>query len=121
MIKTAIKLVIAALVANACWRVASAYSTFLRFKDAVEETTQFSSGRSDNELHARIVELAGEYDVPLAPDALTIHHLESHTMVEGEYTEQIVLAPGYTRPWTFTLKTDTFVRVPTKLDPSAVK
>ena len=121
MIKLIVKLALAALIANACWRFGSAYASYYRFKDAVEQATQFSGGRSDAELQQRIIELAAEYDIPLAPDGFAIRHVGDHTFTEGEYQQPIDLAPGVTRPWTFKWQTDTLVLVPPKADPSAVK
>lgn len=119
--KAIVKLAIVALLANACWRLGSAYLTFYRFKDAVEQSAQFSHGRSEGELQERIMELASQYDVPLAADAVTVRRDGNHTITAGEYSEPIDFAPGFTRPWTFTWETDTFVSVPARLDPSDVK
>lgn len=121
MIKTIIKLAAAALLANACWRIGSAYATFFRFRDAIQQSTQFSHGRSDAELQQRIIELASQYDIPLARDGFTVRRIDDHTFTEGEYRQDIDFAPGVTRPWTFKWETETYVAVPTKLDPSAVK
>lgn len=121
MIKSLIKLALAALVANAIWRVGSAYATFYRFRDAIQQSTQFSHGRSDAELQQRIIDLAAQYDIPLAADGFTVRRVGDHTFTEGEYRQDIDFAPGLTRPWPFKWETDTFVAVPTKLDPSAVK
>ena len=44
MIKIIVKMAIAALIANASWRVGSAYLTYCRFKDAVEETEVLEIG-----------------------------------------------------------------------------
>ena len=46
MIKLVIKLAIVALVANAAWHTMVAYTSFYKFKDAVQQTTQFGSDKS---------------------------------------------------------------------------
>jgi len=109
LIKAIFKLAVVALIANATWRVGSAYLSFYKFKDAVQETTQFDADRSDDQLRQRIVELAGQYDVPIAPDGFTIQRTEYHTIVDGSYRQKIDVVPGYTYPWPFTFHTDTFV------------
>jgi hypothetical protein len=121
VIKLVIKLAIAAFVANAVWRVGSAYATFYRFRDAVQQSTQFSRGRSEAELQQRIIDLAAEYEIPLAADGFTVSRVGDHTLTEGTYSEDIDFAPGVTRPWSFKWTTDTSVIVPPRLDPSAVK
>ncbi len=114
MIKLIIKLAIAAFIVNACWRIGSAYTSYYRFKDAVEDATQFGGGRSEAELQQRIIDLASEYDIPLAPDAFSIRREGDETYTHGEYTEEIDFAPGFTRPWTFTWDTKTYVAMAPK-------
>ncbi len=109
MIKTLLKLAIAALLANAAWRVGSAYLSFYKFKDAVTETTQFDSERSDEQLQQRILELASQYDVPLAADGFTVRRRDYHTIVDGSYNQKIEIVPGYLHSWSFSFHTDTFV------------
>lgn len=107
--KTLLKLALAALIANAAWKVGSAYLSFYKFKDAVAETTQFDSERTDDQLHQRILDLASQYSVPIAGDGFTIKRSDYHTIVDGSYTQKIEIVPGYPYPWAFTFHTDTFV------------
>ena len=107
MIKLLIKLALAALIANACWRLGSAYATFYRFKDAVEQSAQFGGARTEDELKQRVLDLATEYDIPLTADGFTIRRGDNHTYIDGEYTQPIDIAPGYTKPWTFRWNIDT--------------
>jgi hypothetical protein len=109
LIKAVLKLALVALLANACWRVGTAYMSFYKFKDAVEQTTQFDPDRTDDQLRQRILDLAGQYDVPLTPDAFSIQRSDYHTIVDGSYRQKIELLPGYRYAWPFTFHTDTFV------------
>jgi hypothetical protein len=108
MFKLLIKLAVAGLIANAAWRLGSAYAGYYKFEDAVQQTTQFGPDRSDAELRDRILELAAQYDVPLAEDGFTIERVENHTIVDGEYATPIQLFPGYERAWPFAFHVDTF-------------
>jgi hypothetical protein len=117
VLKLLIKLAAAALIANACWRLGSAYATFYRFRDAVEQSAQFSGGRSEGEVTERVIELASQYDVPLASDAFTVRRDANHTYIDGEYQQPVELAPGYTRRWTFKWNIHTYTAVPPKLAP----
>ena len=117
--KLLIKLVIAAAIANAAWRVGSAYATHYRFKDAVQETTQFRGSRTDAEVRQRILDLAAQYDIPITDDTLSLEHTElNHTIVDASYTRPLLLLPGYTREWPFTLHVDTFVAQAAPPEPS---
>ena len=112
MIKLIIKLAIAALIANAAWRTMVAYTSFYKFRDAVQQTTQFGNDKSIDQLKARIAALATDYDLPLTEDDIHVRRETLHTIVDASYTRPIELAPGYKRPWTFTLHTDTFSEAP---------
>jgi hypothetical protein len=112
MIKLIIKLAIAALIANATWRVGSVYLSEYRFEDAVQQTTQYRGGKSDSDIESRIFELAEQYDLPLTPRNLTVRHEQNHTIVEGSYIRPIELAPGFTYPWPFSVHVDTFTLTP---------
>jgi hypothetical protein len=109
VIKTILKLAVAALIANATWRVGSAYVAHYRFTDAVQQLTQFRGGRTDNEVRNRMFELAAQYDIPIDEDTLTLTRQEGHTIVDGEYKRPIQLVPGYTYDWPFSIHIDTFV------------
>jgi hypothetical protein len=113
MIRLLFKLAVAALIANAVWRAGSVYLSFYRFKDAVAQTAQYSKGTED-QLRLRILELAANYDVPLADDALTVRRTDDHTLVDASYTKLVDVVPGYRYPWPFTFSIDTSANVPIK-------
>jgi hypothetical protein len=110
-VKTLLKLVIVALLANALWRVGSAYATFYKFTDAINGAAT-EPGRTDEQLKDRIVELAGNYDVPLDADAVTIVRAENHTRVDAAYKKRVAVLPGYEYAWPFTISVDAYVIVP---------
>jgi hypothetical protein len=107
--KLLIKLIIVAVIANATWRIGSVYARFYKFKDAVQDTTQFRGDKTDDQIHDRIFELAAQYDIPVTDDTLTITRQEAHTVVNASYTQPIEVVPGVKYPWPFSFHTDTFV------------
>ena len=109
MIRLIIKLALAALIAHAAWRLGSAYASFYKFKDSVEQTAQYGPDKSNAELKARVLELASQYDIPLDEDDLTIELKENHTIIDGQFSNNIELVPGYKRPWPFSFHVDAFV------------
>ncbi len=109
--KTIIKLVIAALVVHATWRAATVYLRYYEFKDQVHEAAQFSDRKPESELHARVLSLAKQHEIPLAPEALNVRRQENHMLVDATYTEQIELLPRYFYPWEFKVHIDTFTYV----------
>ncbi len=120
MIKLIIKLAIAALVANATWRVGNAYLSYYRFTDSLTQAAQFGGNKTDAELHARMMELAQTYDIPIDDETLTIQRNRDHTVIVGDYTQPIEVAPGYQYPWRFKVSIDTLSMVPNRIDPSVV-
>jgi len=107
MVKLLVKLALAALVANAVWRLGSAYLQFYRFSDAVSQAAQFGPLKSRDELERRVMDLASQYDIPLSGGGITVKEDErSHTIVDGAYTKPIDFAPGYQYPWPFSLHVD---------------
>ncbi len=112
--KFIVKLLIAALIANAAWHVMSAYASFWKFKDAVAQTTQFGNDKSVTMLKSRILQLATDYDLPIDDNSFTVTRSREslHTVVDGWYTREIELVPGYNRPWPFPFHIDTFSDAP---------
>lgn len=107
MVKILVKLALAALLANAAYRLGSAYLQFYKFKDAVTEVAQFGGQLPVPDLQRRVMDLASSYDVPLAPDAVTVQRDErSHTLIDGAYEQPIDLLPGYRRRWPFEMHVD---------------
>ena len=106
MIKLIIKLAIAALIANAAWRLGSTYLAFYKFQDAVKESVLFGADKTVDQLRARTMELASQYDLPLTDENFTIKRGNEHTIVDGSYAQPVQLVPGYTRPWPFSFHID---------------
>ena len=105
--RTLLKLALAALLINASWQLFSVYWAHFKFVDAVQSTTQFRGDKSDEAIRNRILELAGEFDVPVSDENLTVQGNRQHTTVDSAYTRPVKLLPGYAYPWQFRVHTDT--------------
>lgn len=105
--KTLVKLIVVALIANALWQVGSTYATFYRFKDSVTEAAAQQVTTVDD-LRQKIVELAQTYDVPLTADALTITREAQHTSVQASYAKPVAVLPGYEYRWPFAIDIDAY-------------
>ncbi|SRR5713226_8248579 len=117
MIRLIIKLAIAALVANAAWRVGSAYATYYKFKDAVTESAQFSGDKGEDQLRQRVLELAAQYDIPVTDTSFTVRRDDTRTSVTGSYTQAIEVVPGYRYPWSFSWNVETLDLVGPRIQP----
>jgi hypothetical protein len=107
-----IKLVLAALVIFATWRVGSVYLRYYQFRDEVQQTAQFSGQRSETDLHGRVIEIAKEHQIPLDAERVKVRREENHTRIDASYVEQIEILPAYRYPWEFTVNIDAFTIVP---------
>lgn len=107
MIKLILKLAVVALLANASWRVGSAYVAHYKFEDSVQQAALFRGSQTDDVLRRRVFEIASDYDIPVTEDELTLTTSEHHTVIDGGYTRIIELVPGYKYPWEFTFHVDT--------------
>ena len=92
--KAILKLVVVVLMANALWRVGSAYVSFYRFRDSVRAAAM-DQRQSDDRLRQKILELASMNDVPLSEEAIAIRREEHHTYVDGSYKTPVAVLPGY--------------------------
>jgi hypothetical protein len=116
MIKTVVKLAIVALIVNASWQLFNAYWPYYKFKDAVNFTTQYRADQSDDEIRARILELAEQLDLPVTDDNLQLRRQDKHTIVDISYVKDIDLAPSWKYPWPFTVHVDTYTVKPPTAD-----
>jgi hypothetical protein len=107
-VKAILKLIVVVLIANAIWRVGSAYTSFYKFKDAVYAAAM-DQGKSEDDLREKILELASAYDVPLTAESITIRRETRHTVVESSYITPVALLPGYEYQWPFSLDVDAYV------------
>ncbi len=101
--RTIIKLAVAALVIHAVYQVGTAYWNHYQFTDAVQQVAQFGESEPIPEIKRRVMELAAQWKLPIPEEAITVTRERRRIDVDGEYTQQILLAPGYTRPWKFTV------------------
>jgi hypothetical protein len=106
VIKNIIKLAIVVLLANAIWRGGSAYLSYYKFNDSVTDVAINSRNKTDDELKAKVMALAMEYDEPIDADAVTISHEGNRVVIEGAYTKSVALFPGYEYLWKFSVRGD---------------
>ena len=101
VVKLLLKLAVVALLANAAYRVGLEYLTYVKFRDAVRDAATYKT-KDDEDLRKRIMDLAGNYDIPLSQDAVTIHREDRQVLVDGRYTKPIEVVPTFHYDWPFT-------------------
>ena len=101
--KTILKLALAALVVHAGYQVGRAYWDHYQFQDAVQQVAQFAEREPLPELESRVLDLAAERGLPLEEGALEVSREQRRIEINGSYTRELLLAPGFRRPWDFTV------------------
>jgi hypothetical protein len=116
--KAFLKFVLVAIFANALWQVSTGLSPYYKFKDAVLEAASVT-GRSENDLRQKIVELASMYGMAVTAEMITFQPGEHHTIVEASFTQPISVFPGVQVPWPLNMYVDAPVLTPVKMNDSA--
>jgi hypothetical protein len=115
--KTLLKLIIAAAIVHATVRAGVSYFHYYRFKDVVHHIAQFSGRASENELQNRVVQAAGDFEIPLNPGRVSVRREENHTLIDASYDDRIELLPRFYLPWKFNVSVNTYTLVPKEAQP----
>lgn len=105
MLKLVVKLAIVVLLANAAYHVGVEYLTYVKFRDAVRDAAMYKTN-DDDDLRKLIMDLSGDYDVPLDENGFTITREERHVIIEGSYRKPIELVPSFQYDWPFSWTID---------------
>jgi hypothetical protein len=100
--KTIIKLVVAANLLTATVQAGRAAIKHYSFVDALQEAMLFAGSRTEEELAERVMEIAGDYEIPLDSESLTVRREPFMVKIDAPYTDTVDLLPGfYKRNWAF--------------------
>ena len=105
MIKKLISLAIVAAIGYATINAGGVYLRYQQFKDGVRETALFAGNKTDDQLKARVMELAERDSVPLDPEYVRIERVADRVRITASYVEIVKLLPGYEKPWQFDIVT----------------
>ena len=115
--KAIIRLIIFGLVILGTVRTGAVYWRHFQFRDGVQQTAQFSSGRSDADIRLQVEEIAKAYEIPLDPERVTVRRVDNHTLIDASYDSRIEILPRYFYPWRFNVNVDAFTLVPKEATP----
>lgn len=104
---TVIKLVITALILNACVQGGRSAWEFYQFQDEVQQAVLFSTKDTPEQLKARIAGLASEKGLSLDPETLSVSYVATQARIKASYVDDVAVLPGG-RPykWTHVLDLD---------------
>jgi hypothetical protein len=102
MARKIVRVAIFLLAVHALYRFVPVYVRHQQFKDAVNQVALFSSKDTpDLEIAGRVLDLAGEHEIPLSGDAVQVRREEGKLRIDATYTQTIEWVPGYRRPVQF--------------------
>jgi hypothetical protein len=109
-LKIIIKLLVAAVVLHAAWRVGSTFLTYYRFEDRLQEAAQFGGTRPEAEVREQALKVAKELNVPIEPEAIIVRKTDREIFIDASYVDQLQVFPGYDYPWEFKLTVKAWTR-----------
>jgi hypothetical protein len=101
MFKLTIKLAIVALLAHAGIKIVPVFWSYLRYKDALEETARFSGRRTEEQLVEKATRLAHDLDVPLNGAAIRVKKGNNFTTIDTRWVAQLEYFPRQYYPYEF--------------------
>jgi hypothetical protein len=100
--KTILKLAVTAVVLTVLFQATRAAIRHYVFVDALQEALLFVGNRTEDELVERVMQIAGDHEIPLDQGNVSVRREPFRVVVDAAYTANINLLPGvYRRDWPF--------------------
>ncbi len=104
--KTLVKLIVAVVVLNAVGRVGLAAWNYYQLRDAAQEAVMFGAQEQPAQIQARILKKAGELDLPVDVDAVTVERQGTRTQAVANYTQSVEVFPRVPYPFKFSFNVE---------------
>src|SRR5512138_482314 len=99
MLKRVLELLVVAIVGYAGWHAGVAYFNYYQFRDEITQLALFAGNSTEDQLRARVLDLARQYEIPLEDAAITVHTDPEVTQITAPYTARVNLLPNYVYEW----------------------
>lgn len=100
--KTIIQIAVAFVLLTATVQASRAAIKHYAFVDAVQEAMLFAGSRTEEQIAERVLEIAGDHQIPLDPENLTVERQPYLIIIDAPYGDTVDLLPGvYARHWDF--------------------
>ena len=106
--KTVIKLLLAAVIANAAYRSGSVALKYYRFQDQTQQMVLFGQSEPVSGLTRQILEEAVKRSVPLEEQGLSVTREGGRTVADVSYSESVEVFPRIVYPITFSFSAEAF-------------
>ena len=101
MFRNLVRLVVFALIVHAAVRVGPEFWHYLQLKDAVTEVASYPGRKTPEQLRDRVVQLAGEHQVPIGAQDVTVTREGNRAFVSTAWTAQLEYLPTRFYPYDF--------------------
>jgi hypothetical protein len=108
MILRIIKIAVALLIVNACFRGGVAAWNYYQLKDETEQMIRFAGSDTTATLHNRVVAKATEMGVPVQPENVTVRREGTRTLAQVSYRQMVEFVPTYSWPIDFSFRVEAF-------------
>ena len=103
--KTIIQIAVAAILLTASVQGGRAAFKHYQFVDAIQEAMLFAGSRTEDQIADRVIQLAGDYQIPLEPGNVSVQRAPYQIIIDAPYTDTVNVLPGfYSRSWDFETK-----------------
>ena len=106
--KTVIKLLVAAVIANAAYRSGSVALKYYQFKDQTQQMVLFGQAEPVPVLTRQILEEAMKRSVPLEEEGVSVTREGGRTVADVSYSESVEVFPRIVYPITFSFSAEAF-------------
>jgi len=106
--KTILKLLIAAIVINACARAGYASVRYLRFREAAQQAVLFGASSPTVEVRRLILSRAADLHVPVQPENVIVRRQGGRTWADASYSQGVEWFPNQQYPWGFSFSVEAF-------------
>jgi hypothetical protein len=102
-VRILLKLGIFLLIVHALYRIVPVYWKYYEFKEVIQDVAVHSTGKPNEEIVKRVLELAKAYEVPIERDGVNVRRQVGETRIETTWTRSVEVFPLYHYPWQFKL------------------
>jgi hypothetical protein len=101
--KTLLKLLVVVAVINGAYRFGMAEYRFSQLKESTKSVLVLGTNTPVEELRDQIVKRAGDLDLPVPPDNVTVRREGVRTTAKVTYHQEVEVFPGYHHPRDYSL------------------
>ncbi|MBI4477582.1 MAG: hypothetical protein HY654_10440 [Acidobacteria bacterium] len=101
-----LKLLVTLVVLYATWQASLAFWRNYQFRDAIARIAVSNTRRSNEEIHGFVTAAAGQLNIPVVPEEITVAREGGRLIIQARYIDRIPIVPSYSYPYLFTARAE---------------